>query len=314
MRNLLAKNRLVLLACAVVLAGCEAAILPPAPTGPTRGPALDVLALDFERTTFGPGAVVSGALAKKQKALRLSWPTSGRLRNDALGPIPTEVLVQVDRLVTSGNKVSMDGTLILRDLGLGTTLAQLDGFSASGALPVVAAGGRPEGLVFRGVEAAILDWVGGLECDIRERRCGPPLAVPGVDGGASEDGDLELAAMVGRRPGGLRKLNSGGIDPNQIVAAAAEPAPVATNDAGMTKLGETVAALGLLDRSGFWLKTPLVSSESPGEVVLKSTGQRIAIMLLPKDGPSGGGSQMSLAAMSELGADATALLTLEVFR
>ena len=82
----------------------------------------------------------------------------------------------------------------------------------------------------------------------------------------------------------------------------------------MRKIGETVAALGLLDRSGFWLKTPLVNQEGPGEIVLKSSGKRIAVTLIPKDGPSGGGSQLSLAAISELGADMTALLTLEVYR
>ena len=299
--------------CLAVLAGCAGAVFSPQIPGPTRAPALDVLALDFERTVFDKSARVSGRVAQDQRAQRLSLPTRGRLRREATGPIPTEVLVEIDRLTTSGGRVTMSGRLVLRDLGLGTVLASLDDFSGSGPMPLVERGGGTDGLVFRGVEAEILSWISGLECDTRARTCGPPLAVPGVDGGASEDGDLELAAMVGRRPGGLRKLNSGGIDPNRVVAAAAPPpAPVA--EAGVRKIGETVAALGLLDRSGFWLKTPLVSEEGPGEIVLKSSGKRIAVTLIPKDGPSGGGSQLSLAAISELGADMTALLTLEVYR
>ena len=112
----------------------------------------------------------------------------------------------------------------------------------------------------------------------------------------------------------MRKLVGGAIDPNKILAAA-EPAPVAEDAAaGSTKLGETVAALGLLDRSGFWLKTPLVSAETPGEIARKGSDQRISVTLIPKDGPAGGGSQISLAAITALGADMTALLTLEVFR
>lgn len=299
------------LALLLVLAGCTG--LSTVGSGPERAPALDVLALDYERTVFPADATVRGNVAKAQKDLRLSMPTLGRLRQQATGPIPTEVLVEIDRLVTSGGQVQMSGKLILRDLGFGTVLATLDDFSGSGPMPAVAGGGNQGGLVFRGVEDEILNWISGLECDTRARRCGPPLSVAGVDGGASEDGDLELAAMVGRRPGGLRKLNAGGIDPGKIVAAAT-PAPAPEVAAGTTKIGETVAALGLLDRSGFWLKTPLVAAEGPGEVVLKSTGKRIAVTLIPKDGPAGGGSQMSLAAISELGADMTALLTLEVYR
>lgn len=304
-------KRGALMGAIAVLAGCA---MGPRLDGPARAPALDVLALDFERTTFTSSSVVRGSLAGKQRGLRLSWPTSGLLRQQGTGPIPTEVLVEVDRLTTSAGTVSMSGTLILRDLGLGTTLAELEDFSAKGSLPLVARGGGFEGLVFRGVEREIVDWIAGLECDTRARRCGPPLAVPGVDGGASEDADLDLVGLVERRPGGLRKLVGGAIDPNKILAAA-EPAPVAQDAAaGSTKVGETVAALGLLDRSGFWLKTPLVSAETPGEIARKGSDQRISVTLIPKDGPAGGGSQISLAAITALGADMTALLTLEVFR
>jgi len=295
-----------------LLAGCVGGGLSQSPVA-TRAPALEVLALDFERTVFADGAQVSGAVARAQREARIAVPTRGRLRRDGTGPIPTEVLVEIDRLSTNGGSVRMSGRLILRDLGLGTVLAELEDFSGSGLMPLVESGGSQTGLVFRGVEDEILEWISGLECDTGERLCGPPLAVANVDGGVSEGADLDLGDMVGRRPGGLRKLVGGAIDPNKIIAAAL-PAPVAETQGGERRLGDTVAALGLLDRSGFWLKTPLVSAESPGVVVLKSNGQRLAVTLIPKDGPAGGGSQISLAAISALGADMTALLDLEVLR
>lgn len=294
------------------LAGCAGGALGPQ-VGGTRAPALDVLALDFERTIITKGARVSGTTARAQAALKVSTATQGLLRREATGPIPTEVRVEVAEMVTSGGKVRMAGKVVLRDLALGTVLAELDDFNGQGQMPAIERGGSREGLVFRGVEDQILEWLRGLECDTGSRTCGPPLVIPGTDGGANPDGDLELAAMVGRRPGGLRKLNSGGIDPEKIVAAAAPP-EAASETAGAKKIGSTVAALGMLDRSGFWLKTPLVKAESPGEVVLVSTGQRLAVTLIPKDGPAGGGSQISLAALTELGADMTALLSLDVYR
>jgi len=77
----------------------------------------------------------------------------------------------------------------------------------------------------------------------------------------TETGDLELAALVGPRPIGLQKINTGGIDAERVIAAA-EPVEVPeAASAGNTLIGRTVAALGLLDRSGFWLQTPLVSED-----------------------------------------------------
>ena len=70
--------------CLAVLAGCAGAVFSPQIPGPTRAPALDVLALDFERTTFDAGSSVSGSLAQKQRGLRLSWRTSGLLRQSKL--------------------------------------------------------------------------------------------------------------------------------------------------------------------------------------------------------------------------------------
>ncbi len=296
---------------------------------PKRGnaivaPALEVLALDFERTNFSPSSRVSGSLANAQKELMVSTASSGLLRSKALGPIPTEVRVDVDELVTTGNQVRMRGRLALRDLALGTIMAELPDFEAAGATPIAPPGAGAKGLVFRGVEDEIIAWLEGLECDTATRMCGKPkpkpVAVEELEEEAgevplTEDGDIELAALVGPRPVGLQKINTGGIDADQVLAAAepVEEAEVASV-AGQTLIGRTVAALGLLDRSGFWVQTPLVSTEQTGFVVSASSGKRIAVTLIPKDGPVGGGSQMSLAAMTELGAQLTDLINIEVYR
>ena len=288
--------------------------------GPKISPALSVLALDYERTTFKRGATVSGRVARAQRDGHIATPSAGRLRHDAVGPIPTEVKVELTSLVTSGHRVTMVGALVLRDLSLGTELARLDNFSASGTFPAPA-GGQLGGLVFRGVEDEILDWIETLDCDTRKRICGvdlaPDVAVAAapLDGEPVPDGsDLALDQMVENRPGGsLTKLVGGAIDPGQVIAAAA-PVADGASSVGNTRIGTTVAALGLLSRSGFWLQTPLVSEEGPGEVRDPASGRRLPVTLIPKDGPAGGGSQISLAALNELGLDATALVTLEVFR
>lgn len=310
----------------LALSGCELGLPQlPASFGPTKiSPALDVLALDYERTTFLRGATVSGAVARAQRDGHVATPSAGRLRHDATGPIPTEVKVELTSLVTKGNSVSMRGTLILRDLSFGTVLAKQEGFVASGSFPARAAGADAGGLVFRGVEDEILEWIATLDCNTRTRVCGVDLA---PEMAVSDDGtpevapvepgaDLELDDMVENRPGGsLTKLIGGAIDPNQVIAASTPVEPVAAAPAaGQTRIGATVAALGLLGRSGFWLQTPLVSAEGPGEVLDPATGRRLPVTLIPKDGPAGGGSQISLAALNELGLDATALVTLEVFR
>lgn len=284
------------------------------------GPALEVLALDFERTNFTSASRVSGKMARAQRDLHLSTATSGRMRAEATGPIPTEVRVEIAELVTSGNQVKMRGKVAIRDLALGTIMAELQDFQASGPMPIVPAGTGPTGLIFRGVEGEILDWLGGLECDTAIRKCGIPAPKPvAVEEDAEEipltdEGDIELAALVGPRPVGLQKINTGGINPDQVMAAAKPveaPAAPASNSA---LIGRTVAALGLLDRSGFWLQTPLVETERTGFVVNPANNKRIAVTLIPKDGPVGGGSQMSLAAMTELGAQLTDLINIEVYR
>ena len=280
----------------------------PRPAGKVA-PALEVLSVDFERTTFASGAVVTGSVAKSQQKRRVATPAYGRIRNAALGPIPTEVRFELTRLVTRGNQVTMTGRVALRDLGLGTIMAELKDFSATGSMPLVPRGGATDGLVFRGVEADVIAWLQTLDCDTDTRTCGPRL----VASAETEGADLTLDEMVGPRGSGLRKINSGGIDPNQVLAAATAPVE-ATPGSGQKLLGTTVAALGLLDRSGFWLQTPLVATETEGEVRDPSTGKTLAVTLVPKAGPAGGGSQISLAALTALGLNMTALVSLEVRR
>jgi len=310
-----------LVGAVMALVGCEFG-LPRLPASFSRteiSPALSVLALDFERTSFARGALVSGDVAQAQRSTRVATASDGRIRNEATGPIPTEVKVELSSLITSGNTVSMSGKLVLRDLSFGTVLAELDNFEAEGSFPATPLSGKIGGVVFRGVEDEILEWIGTLSCDTRARVCGEDLvpsdatavaSIENVEPGA----DLALETFVDNRPGGsLTKLVGGAIDPGQVIAAST-PVETSAGAAASASLGTTVAALGLLGRSGFWLQTPLVSEESPGEVLDPATGRRLPVTLIPKDGPAGGGSQISLAALNELGFDATALVTLEVFR
>lgn len=77
-------------------------------------------------------------------------------------------------------------------------------------------------------------------------------------------------------------------------------------------LGQTIASLGTPSEPGFWLKTPLVKKESAGVVSSTATGQRIAVTLIPIDGPATAGSRISLSAMRLLDIPLTELAELEV--
>jgi hypothetical protein len=77
-------------------------------------------------------------------------------------------------------------------------------------------------------------------------------------------------------------------------------------------LGQTVASLGDPGEAGFWLKTPLVTSETAGRVQTAS-GASVNVKLLPLDGEASAGSQISLSAMRALGIGLTDLATLDVF-
>lgn len=79
------------------------------------------------------------------------------------------------------------------------------------------------------------------------------------------------------------------------------------------RIGTTVASLGDPGEDGFWVKTPLVSAPTSGRVVYVTSGRSVQVQLIPLDGPSGGGSQISLAAMRLLDAPLTGLPELVVY-
>lgn len=111
-------------------------------------------------------------------------------------------------------------------------------------------------------------------------------------------------------------LNAGGALTQEAAGAVSETALVeATKPVERPEQdrGTTVASLGLLERDGFWLRTPLVSSEADGRVVLEPSGASVNLRLLPSGGESGSGSQLSIAAMQVLGVPITDLVTVRVF-
>lgn len=88
--------------------------------------------------------------------------------------------------------------------------------------------------------------------------------------------------------------------------AAAQPIRESRN------LGQTTASLGSAAEPGFWLKTPLVSKETSGQVTNPITGKSVAVALLPIEGPATAGSRISLAAMRILEVNLTDLVVLDV--
>ena len=105
----------------------------------------------------------------------------------------------------------------------------------------------------------------------------------------------------------------------QEATEAQEPSSVLQRQDGTTNatpasglLGETVAALGDPVQPGFWLKTPLVTTEQPG-ILERPGGATVQVTLLPLGGEVTGGSQISLAAMRALNIGLTELITLQVY-
>ena len=76
-------------------------------------------------------------------------------------------------------------------------------------------------------------------------------------------------------------------------------------ETGTQELGTTIATLGSPTEPGIWLKTPLVTELSEGQVTFGD--KTINIELRPSGGASGSGSQMSLAAMRLINAPLTGL-------
>ncbi len=81
--------------------------------------------------------------------------------------------------------------------------------------------------------------------------------------------------------------------------------------AGGSVLGTTIASLGDPTEQGFWLRTPLVDTETQGSVETAG-GAVVQVKLIPIDGPASAGSRISLAAMRALDLGLTDLATLTV--
>jgi hypothetical protein len=90
---------------------------------------------------------------------------------------------------------------------------------------------------------------------------------------------------------------------------------VAETDASVPekRLGKTVAAIGDVTESGFWLKTPLVKEVRQGRIVWLASGASIDVVLRPLEAENVSGSQISLDAMRDLGLPFTALEEILVF-
>lgn len=100
----------------------------------------------------------------------------------------------------------------------------------------------------------------------------------------------------------------------QLDASAAEKAAATAPTATGGRLGTTIASLGDATEGGFWIKTPLVTAPGKGRIVDTATGRSVNVDLLPLAGPASAGSQVSLPALTTLGADLTDLPELEVYR
>lgn len=89
--------------------------------------------------------------------------------------------------------------------------------------------------------------------------------------------------------------------------AAAAPA------GGERRIGSTIASLGDPSQPGFWVKTPLVQSETRGRILNPANGKSAKVRLIPLGGSAGGGSQVSLPALQLIGVSLTDLPAIEVF-
>ena len=125
--------------------------------------------------------------------------------------------------------------------------------------------------------------------EIESKARGPEAAAPPPDARTAEQFDTTTAE-----------------DRAEVLKAAAAPAQ-------SNALGTTVASLGDPSDPGFWLKTPLVTTEQPGRVEYAAAGTKVAVTLIPIDGPVTGGSRLSLPAMRLLEAPLTGLPEVTVF-
>jgi hypothetical protein len=113
------------------------------------------------------------------------------------------------------------------------------------------------------------------------------------------------------RPAALRPPAGARTADQFDTTTAAERAAAAAPAAASRQLGTTIASLGSPAEAGFWLKTPLVTSPTPGRVVLEAAS--VNVELIPSGAAAGSGSQLSLAAFRVLGVPLTSLPEVTVF-
>ena len=153
--------------------------------------------------------------------------------------------------------------------------------------------------------------------------CAVPPAVTGPEDGALPPAEAvlrpkarneELAAAAAARiaPPPARTADSAEEFDTTTAAQreAAAEVPVASAERA---LGTTITSLGNPAEPGFWLKTPLVSRETPGRAVYPANGKSVQVTLIPIDGPATAGSRMSLPALRLIEAPLTELTELQVF-
>ncbi len=103
--------------------------------------------------------------------------------------------------------------------------------------------------------------------------------------------------------------------PEQFDTTTPEQRAAATQvkPAGDKALGRTIAALGNPTDPGFWAKTPLVTTVTPGRLENPVTKKSVLVELRPLDAGDSGGSQVSLAALRALEVSLTGLPELVVY-
>lgn len=108
---------------------------------------------------------------------------------------------------------------------------------------------------------------------------------------------------------------AGAVTVEQFDTTSAEDREEAVVSAPLSQgaLGQTIATLGDPAAPGFWLETPLVSSEKEGRVKAANTGRTVKVTLRPISGPNGAGSRISLSALRLLDLPLAGLHELEVY-
>lgn len=133
-------------------------------------------------------------------------------------------------------------------------------------------------------------------------------ATPMVEAPAADSPAIIPATTLPAPPPGART-----VDQFDTTSAEERQAAVTVQASASTaELGQTIATLGSPAEPGIWLKTPLVTEQTPGRI--RYQGRTINVELRPSGGPAGSGSQISLAAMRLIEAPLTGLVDLTVLR